>query len=347
MERPLTLRNETGDVLKVLIRPYRPGDEQAMIACIWNEYKDTYFKKEFYDPAYLAKHAQDGSIRFFVAETKNHGSVGMMILKQFAPEETMCEIASQIFRKKYRGYRLSTPFFEYAMDILEHEDYSAAYCLPVLFHDISQRAMRRLGLHAAGVILNVFDVECIVHSYDNGRNRKHSQGIQVKALKKKEAGTIYIPTEHTRFAEDLYKNLGVSVQISDSKPDIVETGGKIPEKSVITYREDCVQHNLEIRVQTVGLDLEQRLTELHETFPLKEKQTAGVFLNCSDSNAVWAYELLRKCGYFFTGMRPLCGENEYMVLHNPGDVEIFFEDYHVNDDFARLLEYVKVCYAER
>jgi hypothetical protein len=46
-------------------------------------------------------------------------------------------------------------------------------------------------------------------------------------------------------------------------------------------------------------------------------------------------------------MRPLCGENEYMVLHNPGDVEIFFEDYHVNDDFARLLEYVKVCYAER
>jgi hypothetical protein len=311
-----------------------------MIACIWSEYKDTYFKREFYDPAYLAKHAKDGSIRFFVAETKDHSIAGMMILKQFAPEETMCEIASQIFRKKYRGYRLSRPFFEYAMDILENDDYSAAYCLPVLFHDISQRAMQRLGLHATGVILNVFDVECIVHSYDNGRNRKHSQGIQVKALKKKDAGTIYIPAEHRMFVGELYKDLGVSFQISDSKSDIAE-------KSRITYREDCAQHSLEIRIHTVGLDLEQRLTELHETFPLKEKQTAGVFLNCSDPNAVWAYELLRKHGYFFTGMRPLCGENEYMVLHNPGDVKIFFEDYHVNEDFARLLEYVKVCYVER
>jgi hypothetical protein len=36
-----------------------------------------------------------------------------------------------------------------------------------------------------------------------------------------------------------------------------------------------------------------------------------------------------------------------MVLHNPGVVRILFDDYHVNEEFSALLDYVKVCYAER
>lgn len=344
MERHLTLKNERGDVLEVLIRPYRPGDEHAMLCCIWDEYKDTYFKRDFYSPSYLANQAQNGSIRFYVADTCDDGVAGMMILKQFAPEESMCEIASQIFRKKYRGYHMSMPFFEYAMSILEHDDYSSVYCLPVLFHDITQRAMEKLGLHATGFIMNVFDMDNIVHSYDNGRNEKHSQGIQVKAHRKKDVGIIYIPAEHWMFVEEMYKTLGVTYRIIDCKPGIME---KIPEKSVLSYKEDSVQHNLEIRIHIAGQDLKQKICELHEAFPLRGKQTAGIFLNCSDLNAVWAYETLRKLGYFFTGMRPLCGKNEYMVLHNPGDVKIVFEDYHVNTEFARLLSYVKECYVKR
>jgi hypothetical protein len=344
IERPLVLKNDRGDVLEVLVRPYIPGDENGMLACIWDEYRDTYFKRDFYNPLYLTKQAQKGSIRFFVVQTRDDGIAGMMILKQFAPEEDMCEIASQIFRKKYRGYHMSKPFFQYAMDILEHDDYSAIYCLPVLFHDITQRAMDRFGLHATGAILNVFDTDQIVHSYDNGSNHKHSQGIQVKAHRKKDAGTIYIPTEHRMFVGELYRKLGVDCRIKEGKSGITEN---IPEESVISYKQDGVQHSLEIRIHVAGQDLKQKIRELHEVFPLKEKQTSGIFLNCSDANAVWAYETLRKLGYFFTGMRPLCSENEYMVMHNPGAVKIAFDDYHVNEEFARLFDYVKACYEER
>lgn len=345
--RMLTLSNEQGNVLDVVIRPYRQGDEQTMLACIWEEYQNTYFKKDFYNPSFFLQQEQEERIRFFVAESRKDGIVGMMLIKQFTPQETMCEIASQIFRKKYRGYRLSMPFFEYALDIIKHDDYSSVYCLPVLFHDITQRSMKKLGFHATGVILNVFDVDHITHSYENGRNHKHSQGIQVKALVKKDAGTIFIPTKHRKFVGELYKNLGVNCQISDSKPGIMEMYGKMPGKSVISYKHDREQQNLEIRIHKAGLDLEQQIRDMHDTFPLKGKQTAGIFLNCTDSNAVWAYEILRKFGYFFTGMRPIGSENEYMVLHNSGDVKIIFEDYHVNEEFAGLLDYVKICYAER
>jgi hypothetical protein len=345
--RPLTLKNDRGDVLDVIIHPYRPGDEYGMLDCIRDEYGDTYYKRDFYNPLSFAKQEEKGNMRFFVAESRDDGIVGMLLLKQYRPEDNICEIASQIFRKKYRGYHLAMPFFEYAIDILKNEDYSSAYCLPVMFHDITQRSMRRLGFHATGIILNVFDVDHIVHSYDNGRNHKHSHGIQVMALGQKDAGTIYVPAKHQQFVGEIYRKLGVSCRLSDRRPDMVEIGERIPEKSIISFKEDAIQKNLEICIHRAGLDLKQCIQELHDVFPLQGKQTAGIFLNCTDIGAVWAYELLNRMGYFFSGMRPLCGSNEYMVLHNPGEVEIMFKDYRTIDEFDWLLDYVETCYLER
>jgi hypothetical protein len=126
-ERILHLQNAQGNPLKLRLRRYHEGDEAGMIACVRDEYGDTYFKRGFYDPEYLKKEAEE-HITFLVAETEEDGIAGMLILKSFAPEESMCEIASQIFRKKYRGYGLAMPFFEYGMEILLNRDYSAAYC---------------------------------------------------------------------------------------------------------------------------------------------------------------------------------------------------------------------------
>jgi hypothetical protein len=69
-------------------------------------------------------------------------------------------------------------------------------------------------------------------------------------------------------------------------------------------------------------------------------------LNCNDPGAVWAYETLQNMGYFFTGLKPLCSEREYMVLHHEGEVEIYFEDYWVSGEFANLIRYVEACYKE-
>ncbi|MGN1148862.1 MAG: hypothetical protein ACI4TB_10585, partial [Lachnospiraceae bacterium] len=199
----MQLTNAEGRKLTVILREYRPGDEEGMIACIRDEYQDTYFKKEFYCPGYFRKEADSRYTRFLVAQTRAGKIAGMMILKEFAPEEEMCEIASQIFRKKYRGYGLAMTFFEYGMEILLAGEYSAAYCRPVLFHDTTQRLLYRLGLRATGLILNYFDMERITHSYQNGRNTKHSMGIQIRAVNRREAGTVYVPSEHQAFCRSI------------------------------------------------------------------------------------------------------------------------------------------------
>ncbi|GLB30744.1 hypothetical protein LAD12857_26670 [Lacrimispora amygdalina] len=343
-ERKVKLKNKNGDTLLVLLREYRKGDEEGMIACIRDEYGETYFKRDFYDPEYIKSESDNHHIKFLAAQTEDKEIAGMMILKQFYPEESMCEIASQIFRKKYRGYGLALPFFQYGLELLKARNYSAAYCLPVTFHHITQVLLYRSGLRAAGFILNVFDLDKIIHSYKNGRNTKHSQAIQIMALDKRDAGTLYLPVEHQKFAGMVYESLGVNYSFHEEKM-ISEWGeSDMPDYSDMTFSNDAVQSNLEIRVLLVGRDFKKRLLNLHRQFPLCRKQTASLFLNCNDCHAVKAYEILKKMGYFFTGLKPLCSEKEYMVLHNPGKVQIYFDDYMVSSEFASLLLYVKYCY---
>lgn len=345
-EKNITLKNNKGKALTLRLREYREGDEGGMIACIRDEYGDTYFKKDLYRSEYIKKQALKGNITFLVAQTMHGEIAGMLILKQFYPEEEMCEIASQIFRKKYRGWGLAMPFFEYGMEILLSRSYSAAYCLPVTFHPITQRLLYRLGLRAAGFVLNVFDLDKIVHSYQNGRNTKHSQAVQIMPVGKKDAGVLYIPPEHQLFCRAIYENTDAAYQFA-TKKEICCGQEKIPETSNITYANDEQQSSLEIRIHQVGSDLEQHIQRIHARFPLQGKQTSNIFLSCNDPCAIWAYECLKKMGYFFTGLKPFCSKKEYIILHNPGQTVLYFEDYAVSEEFAPLLDYVRMCYEEQ
>lgn len=326
----------------MVLSGYREGDEADMITCIREEYGETYFKRNFYDPAYLKAEAKSGHIVFLTARVLPEREIaGMMLLKNFSPEESMCEIASQIFRKKYRGYGLADVFFGYGMELLKTGKYSAAYCLPVLFHDVTQRLLQRRGLRATGFVLNVFDMACVTHSYDRGHNKKHSQGIQIMALGKRNAGTVYMPAEYQKIGREIYESLGVDFQISGGMPE------SLPERTVLCCRNDTVQHSLEIRVDTAGRDFAFQMREMHSRCPLSGRQTANVFLNCSHSGAPSACLVLQDMGYFFTGLKPLCSEREYMVFHHPGQVEICFEEYVVSKEFGRILGYVRERYGQR
>lgn len=331
----LYLTNKEGTSLILCLRKYIPGDENGMIACIRDEYGSTYFKRNLYLPEQIRKESDNGHITFLVAETLSGEIACMLILKDFTPEESMCEIASNICKKQYRGYGLAMPFFEYGMKILKSRHYSAAYCLPVLFHNITQKLMYRLGLQATGFLLNVFDMRRITHSYHRDRNQKHSQGIQIMALEKKDAGTLYLPTEHTQFCKKIYDSLGVSYRIRE------EGQKKLPVRSRIQAKQDILQSSLEVRIHKVGRDLPEQIEKLHAQYPLTGKQTANVFLNVNDSNAVWAYRQLTGMRYFFTGLKPLCSQREYMVLHNTGEVEMYLEDYVLTKEFKELAEYVE------
>lgn len=342
--RKLLPGEEGSRTLTVTLRLYEPGDEEGMIACIRDEYGDTYFKRDFYDPACLCRASGDGKYTFLTAQTRAGEIAGMLVLEEACKEEAICEVESLFIRKKYRGYGLAGPFLKYGVEMILGRDFAAACCHPALFHSITQKLLYRQNFRATGFLLNVFDAARMVHSYSNGRNSKYSLGLQLLPIGKKDAGTLYIPQEHRAFVERVYQSLSMAFQTVQKGRNRQK---EMPPVSDFFLQSDIQQNSLEIRIRHIGADLPERMKEIHAIYPLTGKWTANVLLNINESCAVWAYGKLTEFHYFFTGLRPMGNAGEYMVLHNPGEVPCFLEDYMVNPEFADILKYIKKHYERR
>lgn len=358
---------ETGERLEISFRTLEDRDTDGVIACIRDEYGDTYFKRDFYNPKFIREEHREGIITFLVAVTDLDEVAGIMILKKFYPYESMIEIATQIFKKKYRGYGLAEHMFDYGMKLLQEMPCSAVYSLPVTFHGISQRLLRMRGLIGCGFIFSVFDMEKIQQSYGKRRNLKHSQGIQILAKDKTDAGTLYIPQEQRGFTGWLYKKLGVRFRLADAEGDVGYGDGSSGSGNAGNRAGSCepgyvenqdiscqvmktidwVQSSAAITIYKTGDGLKAYLESVLEEYGSLPRFTLNVFLNVNDPGAVAAYYLLKEKGFFFAGYKPLCSENEYMVMHNPLEVPIIFKDYVLTEEFRDLIQYMEVFYEER
>lgn len=352
--------------LTIVMRTYRPGDEEGMTACIREEYGDTYYKRDFYKPEYLAKAAGGEKHTFLVAQTRAGEIAGMLVLEAVGGETVLCSIESLFIRKKYRGYGLAAPFLQYGTEIAISQKYAAACCCPVLFHDITQRLLYRMRFRATGFLLNVFDGTEMAHSFRKERVKrktflsvkckglqkrakecktiKHSLGLQLLPIGKRNAGKLYVPSEHRKFIAGVYQNLSMEFQVVQGGRSRTKD---MPPVSELSCHAEPRRKSLEIRILHSGMDLFERMAEIHDRYPPKGMWTVNVFLNLGERWAGWAYGKLRKLHYFFTGLCSLGNAGEYMILHHPGEVECFTEDLAVSPEFAEILKYIRKQYERR
>ncbi len=343
-EREVILNNQDGRKYCFIFREYMHGDEKEIRNCIEDEYGDTYLKKWMYQKEYIWEKVRKHEVIILVAQVKEYEIAGILLLEQFYPMETMCELGSETILKKYRGFGLAMELFQYGMKVILSKQYSAAYCRPVLYHNITQRLLYRIGFRVTGFRFNAIDVEKEKHSYENGRNRKASIGIQIRPVNKWNAGKLYLPKEHEEFCKSVYDSLHVKYQIA-SVLEKEETA--IENNANIRYQYNVEQDELLVDIANPEENVKTKLEMILTEFSLKGKRTASVFINCNHPNAVSIYTWLEEKGFFFSGLKPLCSENEYLVMHYAGEVKIYFEDFIVSDEFKNMLDYIGDCYEKK
>jgi hypothetical protein len=83
---------KTGEEKEFILRPYREGDEEGMMACIRAEYGGSYFKPYFYDESWIREHAKSDDYDFFVGEADGR-IAGMEIFTYFSEIDDCVEPA--------------------------------------------------------------------------------------------------------------------------------------------------------------------------------------------------------------------------------------------------------------
>lgn len=335
------LKNETtGEVRSFTLRPYQTGDEGGMIACIRDEYGDSYFKRDFYDEEKLRHKAQGDSYVFFVAECDGQ-IAGMEIFALFCEDgDDYLEPASQILRLNMRGYGLASELVDYTFRIAKEMQPSAMFVHAVTFHSITQHVCGAKGMQPTGFRLGSFMTSRMNNSYPKGSCPKHSEGIMILPVCKQAAGTVYVPDELTAVVGDCYERLGMSYELCSVREPYREKHAKISQVT------DPLQRTVLIRVHLPGEDLVHQVQELMQAHD-EPYWTYQITLPMSDGQLIEAYEQLTGYGYFFTGIQAACGVHEQMYLQWCGDMDLHMEDYVLTEPFMQMREQICKFYDGR
>lgn len=339
LERELE-NQSTGAHVRFRMRPFACGDEQGMIDCIRDEYADSYFKRDFYDPAMLREKALGGHYVFFVAEAEGE-IAGMEIFELFCEHgDDYIEPASQILRLKYRGFGLSAALVEYTFPLAKAMRPLGLFVHAVTFHTITQKVCEAQGMRATGFRLGRFLTEKMHNSYERGRCPKYSEGIMILPLEKREAGTVYVPGELREVVSDCYDRLGMNYALCHEGMSLPSA----PAELLVSV--DELQRMVLIRLERYGVDLVDRVRE-----SLADREQSGwtcqIKLPTCDGCAVTAYEQLREIGFFFTGVQAACSDREWIYMQWCGDMELYLEDYALTEEFCLLRDAIKRFYDGR
>ena len=332
---------KTGERREFILRPFAPGDERGMIACIRDEYGDSYFKREFYDEEKLWEKAQGDHYVFFVAETDGE-IAGMEIFALFTEcGDDYIEPASQIFRIRYRGFGLAEALVVYTFDLAKQMQPKALFVHAVTFHSITQKVCGAQGMIPTGFRLGSFLAEKMQNSYPKGHCPKHSEGIMILPVTKTDAGVVYVPQEISGYVADCYERLGMTYTLCTERTELPHRQAQL---TVVT---DELQRTVLIRVIRSGEDLVSQVTQIMVSHRTQPCWTYQIALQADSGYAVAEYEQLRELGFFFTGLKAACAQTEQLLMQWCGELELHMEDYILTEEFAAVRQRIQQFYEGR
>ncbi len=343
-EKKVTLTNHnTSERHSFVLRPFVPGDEEAVMQCVREEYGDSYYRREFYDRDLLMDMVSSGGLHLFVA-TCNGETCGIQTIISYEPEESRVEAASQIFKKKYRGYGLPFELVKYTYEYADTLHPSCIYASCVVFHPATQQMCQDVGMIPVSFNLGSHLTSVMSNSYVLGKSEKYAQAILVKPVDKLDAGVVYAHRDVYMIVSRIYSDLGVRYSL------VGATGEESPEaetgRTELSLKVNDREQSVMIYVKRIGRDVGEAVRKVMDAHR-GGYWTIQLILPSDDPASVRAYETLTGLGFFFTGIRPLCCAHEQITMQYVGDVRFEFDDFRLTSEFRGLLDQILKFYEER
>ena len=310
---------------------------EGMLACVREEYGDTYIDKRIYDLDWLMEETIAGRLLTAVVFAENGEAADGICLRENPPFYGVGDLCMHVVRKAYRGYGIGTPLVAWVIAMPEAERFSAIGSHNATFHTMSQRESYACGLRPCGMLFNLYLSRGFVHSHAN-IGEKLSYAVAAMPFDRREV-SLCMPEEHRAFAADYYRSVGVPVRF-------LPEGGPAPA-SDLTVLEDEAHCTLTLCLEACGSDLEERASALLAHSKDRPMQTAGACLELSSPSAAWGYRVLTGLGFRFSGLQPFCRGKQYLLLHHPMGVEIPFDRMHIDPAYQAMFDDVRASFPNR
>jgi hypothetical protein len=203
---------------------------------------------------------------------------------------------------------------------------------------VSQKTHLEFGFHMTGLLLNDYFHDTTAE-YLVGVSLPVKYNVVVACLPqaKHNADPLYVPRAYGDYITGVYKSLGVAFSLRDGKYPV-------PLHSVYTLSDIKEHLHCELIVSKPGNDFKDILDKMLEQYSGLENQSFTVFINLNDPGCPQACRLLEERGFFFTGLQPLSGPCEYLLMHYSPSLPVPFDRIAVVPEFKERFDYIHQLY---
>lgn len=339
----ITIYNKQGKSLDITIRFAYPDEALLLIALMKKQHGDYYQNPKFYDENYVREGLETERFRFAVAELAD-GTLGGMA---GASTDTLFRgsliIILLTVNPSQRGFNIGKRLCRFILDSVPSDTFTCVYAHCVTLDTVSQKIHQELGYQMTGLLFN----RCI---YDTDAENfaglslpfKHNHLVACLPQAKRDAGMLYPPPSYSAFIKDVYEPLGVHYALNmerNTKSEVSQTKYEFHQYEKFQYGE--------LFVWEAGPDFTDILEKILAQYGALEQQSFNVFVNLNDPLCPTVCRLLEVHGFFFTGVQPLSGQYEYMILHYSPSIPVPFEQIAVIPEFTRQFAYIQDRYRHR
>ena len=310
---------------------------EGLLACVREEYGDTYIDKRVYDLNWLMEETIAGRLLTAVAFTGSGEAAACICLRENPPFYGVGDLCMHVVRKAYRGYGVGTPLVAWIIDMPEARRFSAIGSHNATFHTMSQRESYACGLRPCGMLFNLYISQGFVHSHPN-IGEKLSYAVAAMPLDKREV-SLCVPAEYHVFAANYYRSVGVPVRFLPEEGPAPTSG--------MTVMEDRDHCTLTLRLEVCGVGLEEQVSALLARCEGQPMQTATACLELSSPTASWGCRVLTGLGFRFSGLQPFCRGKQYLLLHHPLGMEIPFDQMCIDPAYQAMFDDVRASFPNR
>lgn len=326
-------------------------DQQAVdiaVSCLISAYgeENNYVKPEMFDKNYLLDGIKRDKMRVFAAVAADGTPAVAVTLFRQPYFENAWEMGAAAVSNSYKGFHLASAIVRHILNKFENASQPLFYAHATLFYTRAGMALEDNGFVPTGFLYAVCDAGKHM-SQLNFTSLKHTLALYIRNNGTTDVGKLYVPEHLAEFIMELYGALGISpvlVRSGSSRdasgPDATKRDISIPgNPSQLSYEQDEYHLTLYIYIMTCGVDLKSRLKAIECQYTQK-LQSMVLHLNINDPGAVYGYEMLKDSGYKFSGIKPLCGDHEYLLMSKFGSSLISTAELQMTDLDRRVYERV-------
>jgi hypothetical protein len=262
------------------------------------------------------------------------GTIGAKTENIFAGTLTL---AMLILKPEIRGFGLGRKLQQFILGALPVDTFACVYGHCMTIDTISQMNHIKLGYRLTGLLLNCYQ-------YDPAAEYRGDIPIPLKETlvaaclpkAKQDAGILYAPPSYSAYIEEVYTSLGTAYTIStDNEYEIAVVQSKY------SIHQDEQHRYCEVCIMEAALDIGDIFDEMLTRYAALEYQTFNVFVNLNDPAAPYTCRLLEDRGFFFTGLQPLSGNYEYMLMHYSPSIPVPFDKIAIVSEFNKQLSCIQ------